>query len=581
MDTLSHFPIASESDECNEIALALDLGGTRIKGVVCPLLQRGSPVSADDVLVWENSLNTTITASDFAELFVRYCRELARGRKVLSIVASTAGEVSADGKSYLIAATHLGAMGSEAWIALAEAELDCPITLINDAEAFMLGAAMSGKLAPDKAVGGIVFGTGVGFVAVRDGRWWKPNRRLQHLGSVQTGQGSYDSCASAVRAATMAKGDLCNFLSSDRYLTERSDYLEGVSKVVATATILFNLDEIILGGGLIDASIATNFDIAGYLINFLPELLPPKWPLPKLIVLSSGNLLTLDGVCGFAIGNARVADFRFQGNFQSLSTERSALSVPLENLSSGDVARHLIDAECKASSGLLIEADKLGEVAMKMATAIRNDGRVIYVGAGTSGRIGALDAVEIPCTFGLPSDRFVAVIAGGSSDACLTIESNSEEDISAVPDMLLLQLTPRDIVIGISASGTAFFVRSALAYAKTLGSFTVLLHENDVERSDFFDVSIRLYSGPELVRGSTRMKAGTSTKRALNVLSTTSMILLGKVQKGFMVDLDSSNEKLRCRAETILSELADLPREDARAILQRHNYVLRRALSEL
>jgi N-acetylmuramic acid 6-phosphate (MurNAc-6-P) etherase len=178
-------------------------------------------------------------------------------------------------------------------------------------------------------------------------------------------------------------------------------------------------------------------------------------------------------------------------------------------------------------------------------------------------------------------DCFVSLIAGGSADATLTIESDSEEDFSAVPDMILLNPGPLDTVVGISASGTAFFVRSALAYAKAKGARTILIHEAAVEKETFFDASIPLHSGPEIVCGSTRMKAGTATKKALNILSTTAMILLGKVRSGHMIDLDSSNRKLRLRAVRILADLKNLSSEDAESQLRANSWDLPRTLDHV
>ena len=175
----------------------------------------------------------------------------------------------------------------------------------------------------------------------------------------------------------------------------------------------------------------------------------------------------------------------------------------------------------------------------------------------------------------------MAVVAGGLADAGLTIESEGEEDVSAVPDLLLLQPSSRDVVLGLSASGTAFFVRSALAYARQRGAWTVLVHESELAGEPCSDDAIRLHSGPECLAGSTRMKAGTATKKILNILSTTAMIRLGKVRRGRMIDVVASNDKLRRRAQGILADLAGISADEAGRLLAAHGYRLRETLQSL
>src|SRR5699024_7087182 len=156
---------------------------------------------------------------------------------------------------------------------------------------------------------------------------------------------------------------------------------------------------------------------------------------------------------------------------------------------------------------------------------------------------------ELPCTYGFPDDKALAVISGGVSDAAIEIESDFEEDASAVPDMLLLNINSRDVVIGISASGSAYFVQSALAFAKYRGALSVLLQaEFPKEVPRFCHSVIPLYSGSEVVTGSTRLKAGTATKKVLNCISSAIMIKLGKVEGSYMINVACSNKKLVERA---------------------------------
>jgi N-acetylmuramic acid 6-phosphate etherase len=310
----------------------------------------------------------------------------------------------------------------------------------------------------------------------------------------------------------------------------------------------------------------------------LGDLMPPGLAVPRLALAPGGNRILLRGSLALAAATALVEGSRYKQREHPPATETVAAAPALEDMTAEDGARHLLEAEESASRDLLAEAPAIGRVAVRIADALAAGGRVIYVGAGTSGRIGALDAVEVPCTFGLPEDRFVAVVAGGVADATLTIESEGEEDFSAVPELMLLQPDPRDVVVGLSASGTAFFVRSALAFARGRGAWTVMVHEGGQQGDFCVDDAIRLHSGPECVAGSTRMKAGTATKKVLNVLSTAAMARLGKVRRGHMIGVVATNEKLRRRAASILATLAGLDDSDAERRLAASGYRLRDAL---
>ena len=207
-------------------------------------------------------------------------------------------------------------------------------------------------------------------------------------------------------------------------------------------------------------------------------------------------------------------------------------------------------------------------------------GRLIYVGCGASGRLAACDATELNCTFGLPLHQALALISGGAAEALMTIESEFEEDASSVPDLLLMDPNASDVVIGISASGSAYFVQSALALARSRGCYTVLLSAQE-RASVPVDQHIGLMTGAELVTGSTRMKAGTATKKILNALTTSAMILNGKVAGTFMIDLACVNEKLVARAVRIIQTLHGVTAEDARDVLERNEMRLSAALASL
>jgi N-acetylmuramic acid 6-phosphate etherase len=235
--------------------------------------------------------------------------------------------------------------------------------------------------------------------------------------------------------------------------------------------------------------------------------------------------------------------------------------------------------------------------AIGMVTAsLRNDGRLFYVGAGSSGRIGVLDASEIPPTFGAPIHLVQAVIAGGATALWRSVEGAEDEESAGALAADERGVTPGDVVIGITASGRTPFVLGALAQAHSLGAKTMLLtcnsncsHRPVAGQSDGphgrgytdFDLIIALPVGPEILTGSTRLKAGTATKVALNIISTGAMVRLGKVRGNLMVDLHTTSTKLRDRAVRVLAELAQRDYESARGLLEANEWNLRTALEKL
>lgn len=207
---------------------------------------------------------------------------------------------------------------------------------------------------------------------------------------------------------------------------------------------------------------------------------------------------------------------------------------------------------------------------------------MIYVGSGTSGRIASMDAVEIPCTYGFPEDRILCLISGGVADASIEIESDFEEDASAVVEMLFLNIQQNDVVIGISASGTAYYVQSALAFAKNRGAYSVIIQSDPSENTlPFCDEIIPLNSGFEVVAGSTRMKSGTATKKVLNFISSSVMIKLGKVMGPYMIDVACINNKLIERAQDILGILYHINSNEALEKLHESDMQLSRVIAKL
>jgi N-acetylmuramic acid 6-phosphate etherase len=252
----------------------------------------------------------------------------------------------------------------------------------------------------------------------------------------------------------------------------------------------------------------------------------------------------------------------------------------LDGLRTEDLLHTLIDDQRAALDAFdrpVIGA--LAFLARRFASTLEQGGRVVYVGAGTSGRLGALEAAECPPTFGTRPSQIVAVVAGGRTALHRSIEGAEDSRIDAQREMARLSVSERDLVIGLSASGTTPFVRAALIAARVHGAQTALLCcRRPPPRPRFADRVIALGVGPELVAGSTRLKAGTATKIALNTLSTTAMIRLGRVRMGRMVALRGTNQKLRARAIDIVSDLLDVPAARARELLAACDWDVRRVL---
>jgi len=201
--------------------------------------------------------------------------------------------------------------------------------------------------------------------------------------------------------------------------------------------------------------------------------------------------------------------------------------------------------------------------------AFRQGGRLLYVGAGTSGRLGVLDASECPPTFGSPPEMVVGIIAGGLP-ALVKPAEGAEDDVNlGISAMDERQVSARDVVVGIAASGTTPYVRAALGRAQTLGARTVFLScsEPPALVRETCDVCITVLVGPEVVTGSTRLKAGTATKLVLNMLTTGAMIRIGKTYGNLMVDLQAWSNKLVDRGQRILMEVTGLDREASRAAI--------------
>lgn len=213
------------------------------------------------------------------------------------------------------------------------------------------------------------------------------------------------------------------------------------------------------------------------------------------------------------------------------------------------------------------------------AQALSAGGRLIYLGAGTSGRLWVLDVSEIPPTFGVPPDRVIGLIAGGPG-ALLKAAEGAEDDMDlGVRDLQHLHLTPTDMVVGLAASGRTPYVLGALRYARALGCATVAISCNpDSPIAQAAEIAISPVVGPEVLTGSTRMKSGTAQKLVLNMISTGAMVKLGKVYQNLMVDVRATNAKLRDRVCRIVGEACGVEVEQASAALAQTDYDVKQAI---
>src|SRR5205809_1944783 len=265
----------------------------------------------------------------------------------------------------------------------------------------------------------------------------------------------------------------------------------------------------------------------------------------------------------------------------SSTKEANPRSANLDRLSARHMVKLFVAEEKLVDEGLRQCIDQLARAIELSAGAIGKGGRMFYVGAGTSGRLGVLDAAEIPPTFGASLDLFQGIIAGGAPALQRSIEGAEDDARAGVLAMDERGVKGEDLVIGISASGRAAFVIAALRRARAIAAQTILLTCNAKRKpGGEFNLEINLKTGPEIVTGSTRLKAGTATKVALNIISTGAMARLGRVRGNLMIDLQPTNKKLRERAVGLVSQLARCDRETARSRLERADWNLREALKE-
>ncbi|MBS3765726.1 N-acetylmuramic acid 6-phosphate etherase [Candidatus Bipolaricaulota bacterium] len=258
---------------------------------------------------------------------------------------------------------------------------------------------------------------------------------------------------------------------------------------------------------------------------------------------------------------------------------RNENSKNLQKKSTREILRLINDEDRRVADAVRNEIPRIESVIREFVTTFKNGGTIYYVGTGTSGRLGVLDASEIPPTFGVPEGRVVGLIAGGVE--ALTSAREGREDDRVAGERLAKEkdITDGDLIIGISASGTTPFVLGCLEAANNNGAATASITNNLCQPIEkYSDTSVVVETGPEVIAGSTRMKAGTAQKMVLNMISTVSMIRLGKVYDNLMVDVVASNQKLKKRAKRILNELTSAEEAKIEEVLETSDYEVKPAI---
>jgi N-acetylmuramic acid 6-phosphate etherase len=263
-----------------------------------------------------------------------------------------------------------------------------------------------------------------------------------------------------------------------------------------------------------------------------------------------------------------------------ITEQRNPRTADIDLANALDIVDIIAAEDRRVPDAVFSQREAIAKAIEAAESAFRRGGRLIYIGAGTSGRLGVLDASEMPPTFGTDPEMVQGIIAGGP--AALTRSQEGAEDTidNAVSDLDARGLKSDDFVIGIAASGTTPYVRRGLQHARSKGARTALVacSPPPAETLTVVDILIQPITGPEVVTGSTRMKAGTATKLVLNTITTGAMIRMGKTFGNLMVDLRATNEKLRDRSERIVMEVCDVDRAAARAVLDRAGGVVKTAI---
>lgn len=263
-----------------------------------------------------------------------------------------------------------------------------------------------------------------------------------------------------------------------------------------------------------------------------------------------------------------------------LSTEsRNPETTNLDEMSAEEIVSVMNEEDKKVPLAVEKVLPEISSAANKIAESFKKDGRLFYVGAGTSGRLGVLDAAECVPTFGSDPEMVQGLIAGGNKAMTLAVEGAEDDAELGASDLRDKNLSAKDVVVGIAASGRTPYVVGALDYAKSVGADTVALSCNhDATISQHADTAIEVVVGPEVLSGSTRLKSGTAQKMVLNMLSTVSMVRIGKTYGNLMVDVKPTNKKLVQRSINIICEVTDVGEDEALETLKKADYSVKDAI---
>jgi N-acetylmuramic acid 6-phosphate etherase len=269
-----------------------------------------------------------------------------------------------------------------------------------------------------------------------------------------------------------------------------------------------------------------------------------------------------------------------RSKWQSLPTEAiNPSTLAIDKQSAGDIVEGMLNEDRKMLMAVQREKDRIAVGIDIITQALRKGGRIIFVGAGTSGRLGIVESAEMPPTFGTTPELVQAIMAGGKNAVIRAkegVEDNYEEGARSINR---LRPARKDVVIGVSASGMTPFVRGALTRARRAGSKIIFVTcDPRTELQTFVDLTIAPAVGPEVIAGSTRLKAGTATKMVLNMLTTAAMVRIGKTYGNLMVDVQMGSEKLRDRARRIITIVTGLEYDDADKLLRRAHWNVKAAI---
>jgi len=269
-----------------------------------------------------------------------------------------------------------------------------------------------------------------------------------------------------------------------------------------------------------------------------------------------------------------------RSKWQSLPTEAiNPATLGIDKLSADDIVELMLSEDRKMIAAVQRERERIAVGVEMIATALRKEGRVVFVGAGTSGRLGILESAEMPPTFSTDPTLVQAIMAGGRGaifNAKEGVEDNYEEGARSI---MRVRPTKRDIVIGVSASGMTQFVRGALTRARRAGARIIFVTcDPETELQTFVDLTISPGVGAEVIAGSTRLKAGTATKMVLNMLTTGAMVRIGKTYGNLMVDVQTGSEKLKDRARRIVNIVTGLEYDDADKLLKKAHWNVKAAI---